>query len=176
MVLRRCFISLALASIFVIGIWLVGSVPQATAGTLNFKTFTHVTKAEMVPIADVEGHAISLTVREGAILFQDGEWAWMKSISMQDFIKGAGTGDSYITVTFQDGSTFTARRKQTMEATSQGMTSGAKITGNLIHGTGRFQGIKGTYSSSSKTLPPEKGELGGKGVSEGTLVYTLPGK
>jgi len=176
MAIRRGFIGLASVTILVIGIVFLGSVHQATAETLNYKSFTHVTKAEGVPIADVEGHFIDLLVREGAIVFGNGEWAWMKGAYIRDLIKGAGTGDSYITYTFLDKSTITVHRKGTMEATPAGVTSASKWTGDIIHGTGRFEGIKGTVTMSSKLLPPEKGELAGKGLGEGTLVYTLPSK
>jgi hypothetical protein len=37
-----------------------------------------------------------------------------------------------------------------------------KGTGDIIHVTGRFQGVKGTMTTSVKLLPPEKGELGGE--------------
>ena len=38
----------------------------------------------------------------------------------------------------------------------------------IIKGTGRFEGIKGTQSGKMKYLPPEKGEPGMKGYGEGT--------
>ncbi len=63
-----------------------------------------------------------------------------------------------------------------VEATPAGLQTGSKMSGEIIHGTGRFQGIKGTVSSTSKILPPEKGEPSGKAVGEGALVYTLPSK
>jgi hypothetical protein len=170
MALRRRFIGLALASILVIGIVFLGSVPQATAETLTFKLFNHATKAEMFPIADVEGHFIGVVLKEGAVVYQNGEWAWVKSIQIRDLIKGAGTAEMYVTVTFLDGSSFIVHNKGTMDPTS------VKWTGDIIHGTGRFQGIKGTYMSSAKQLPPEKGEPAGKSLAEGTIVYTLPSK
>ncbi|MGD0235515.1 MAG: hypothetical protein ABSC55_13385 [Syntrophorhabdales bacterium] len=168
--------ALGFISVLFVGSCLLGSVHQATAETLTFKTFTHVTKADMVPVGDVDGHVLSLTVREGVILFQNGESTWMKAMEISDLTKGAGPSNGYITVTFLDGSTFTAGGKSTWEATPQGTMSGAKITRDIIHGTGRFQGIKGTYTASSKMLPPEKGETMAKGMSEGTIVYTLPSK
>lgn len=176
MALRRCSTGIISASIFLVGIWLLGSVTQATAETLNLKFFTHVTKTEMVPIADVEGHFIGVSVREGVTVFENGELGWVKAALILDLIKGAGTFDSYATYTLMDGSTFTVRNKGTMEATSQGVSTGAKRTGDIICGTGRFQGIKGTITSSTKLLPPEKGERERKALSEGTLVYTLPSK
>jgi hypothetical protein len=176
MTIRKNFIGIAIVSIFMTGVCLLGSVPQATAETLNYKSFSHVTKLEMVPITDVEGHTLSLMVREGATVFENGELAWFKGAYTRDSIKGGGAGDSYITFTFPDGSTVICHRKGTTAATPQGLTSGSKWTGDIIHGTGRFQGIRGTLTSSSKIRPPEKGELEGKGSSEGTLTYTLPGK
>ena len=150
---------------------------QATAGTLNFKSFNHVTKHEVVPIADAVGHVIGVSVREGAAIFENGELAWMKATLLIDVIKGAGTLESYTTYTFLDGSTVTTHNKGTIQATPQGASLEAKISGDVIHGTGRFQGIKGTITTATKMLPPEKGELGPKAVAEkNTLVYTLPGK
>ena len=176
MTIRRFSIGLAIASIFVIGIWLLGSVPQAMAETLNFKWFNHVTKQEGTPIPDAEGHLVFFWMREGVVIFESGELAWSKSVGFSDVIKGAGTFTQYATQTFQDGSTITTYSKGTATATPAGVSSAAKRTGEIIHGTGRFQGIKGTMTSSSKLLPPEKGELGGKSLGEGTLNYTLPPK
>jgi len=178
MSIRRCFIGLAIASIFVMGIWLLGSVPQATAETLGYKTLNHVTKMEVVPVPDVEGHAVAVAAREGVTVFQNGEWAWHKVAAILDLIKGAGTVDQYITYIFLDGSTVTTHVKGTIIGPPPAGVppSAAKLTGDIIHGTGRFQGIKGTHTISAKQLPLEKGELGPKALTEGTLVYTLPGK
>ena len=176
MAIRRFFIGLAVASIFVIGIWLLGSVPQATAETLNYKNFNHVTKAEAFPIPDAEGHLVRLTVREGVHIFENGELGWYKAVLYADIMKGAGPVDMYTTINFQDGSTITTHTKGRVEATTAGVQTAAKWTGEIIHGTGRFQGIKGTVTSSTKMLPPEKGEQSGKSLSEGTYVYTLPNK
>jgi len=176
MAIRRCFIGWAIVSIFVIGIWPLGSVPQATAETLNFRIFNHVTKAEGFPIADVEGHLIAVSVREGAIVFENGELGWAKGTLVADFIRGTGPADMYSTFTLQDGSTITTHTKGMTQGTPQGVPSAVKFTGDIVHGTGRFQGIKGTMTSLAKILPPEKGEIFGKALGEITLVYTLPSK
>jgi hypothetical protein len=176
MAIRRFFVGLTVASIFVISIWLLGIVPQATAETLNYRNFNHVTKSEVVEIPDVEGHLVLFQVREGVRIFENGELAWIKAVAYVDSIKRAGPFDVYATITFQDGSTITTHSKGRTEATSAGLPSGTRQTGEIIHGTGRFQGIKGTVTSSSKILPPEKGEPSGKELGEGTYVYTLPSK
>ena len=165
-----------LLRVFIIAAWLLGSVPQAMTETLNFKWFNHITKYEGAPIPDAEGHLVGFWVREGVVIFESGELAWSKAIGFFDQTKGAGTFAQYGIQTFQDGSTITTYSKGTTLATPAGVSSAAKRTGEIIHGTGRFQGIKGTMTSSSKLLPPEKGEPGGKSLGEGTFVYTLPSK
>ena len=176
MAIRRFFIGLAVVSIFVIGIWLLGSVPQAMAETLNFKWLAQVTKDETFPLPDAEGHQVGLTRFDGVLILENGQLAWTRAVVLWDMTKGAGTLENYRTLTFQDGSTISDHTKGTQQATSAGVPSGAKRTGEIIHGTGRFQGIKGTVTTSSKRLPLEKGELGGKVLGEGTWVYTLPSK
>ena len=55
-------------------------------------------------------------------------------------------------------------------------TASGGWTGEIIKGTGRFEGIKGTQTAKAKYLPVEKGEAGPKGIGEGTITYTLPSK
>jgi hypothetical protein len=176
MALRGCFIGLVSACVFMVGIWLLGSVSEVKAETLNFKMFTHATKTELVPIADAAGHVMGVQVREGAMVLESGELGWVKATLLLDLVKGAGTHESYTTHTLTDGSTFTTHNKGSVEATPMGATSGAKFTGEVVRGTGRFQGVKGTTASSPKFFPSEMGDLGGKGLAEVTLEYTLPGK
>jgi len=176
MTYRRYLIGLVIVSVFVIGVAFFGAVPQATAETLNFKSLNQVTKQEIIPLTDAEGHTVGVQVREGVAVFENGEWAWMKATLLVDTTKGAGTLESYTTYTFLDGSTFTTHNKGTIQATPQGVTSGTKIAGNITHGTGKFQGITGTITATPKMLPREKGELAPKAFADNTLTYTLPGK
>jgi hypothetical protein len=177
MAIRKSFVSLVGTTILVMSIWLLGSLAQAAAETMTGKAFNHVTKMEVFPVGDVEGHVFAVVVREGVTVFQPGGgWAWHKSIVINDLVKGAGTSDQYLTTTFLDGSTITTHTKGTLEVAPGGVPPAAKFTGDIVAGTGRFQGIKGTQTISVRLLPPEKGELGGKALGEGTMVYTLPGK
>ncbi len=158
-----------LFGIIVISPWFLGSVIQAGAETMNFKFFSHVTRNEAFPVGDIEGHNVSINVREGAVIFASGELAWMKAINSQDAVKGATTFDQYYTVTFQDGSKITAHTK------GKGAAGKAKWEGEIINGTGRFQGIKGTAAAEIKFVPP-KDELGLKALGEATFNYTVPSK
>lgn len=176
MVTQKLFRIFFLTSFSVIVIWSIGVTPQVVAETLTYKFFFPTTQREMLPIGDVDGHGVGLIVRQGAVFLENGEMAWGKAVVLFDMIKGAGSFDQYSTLTFQDGSTIITRTKGTTEATPAGVPTEAKWTGEIIKGTGRFEGIKGTGASRAKQLPPEKGELGGKALGEGTLTYTLPNK
>lgn len=77
-----------------------------------------------------------------------------QKMGIRDYIKGAGTSDAHTTYTFPDGSIFTTRSKGTVKTTLAGVISAAKWVGDIIQGTGRFQGIKGPSTSSTKLLPP----------------------
>ncbi len=164
------------AGILLTSAWVLGSAIQAGAETLNFKFFSHVTRNEVFPVGDIEGHTVGINVREGAVIFASGELAWMKAINSQDVVKGATTTDQYYTVTFQDGSTITAHTRIKSEVTSPGKGGAGKAGGEIVNGTGRFKGIKGTYAAEIKFIPREKDELGPKALGDATFNYTLPSK
>jgi hypothetical protein len=161
--------SMWVIGILVISAWVLGSAIQAGAETMNFKFISHSTRSEVFPVGDTEGHNVVVNVREGAVIFASGELAWMKAINSMEGGKGVYTFDQYYTVFFQDESKITAHTKGKNEGTS------SKWAGEIVNGTGRFQGIKGTAVAEIKFLPP-KDELGLKAFGEGTFNYTLPSK
>jgi hypothetical protein len=67
------------------------------------------------------------------------------------------------------------KAQTTVETTAAGART-ATTTREIIKGTGRFEGIKGTITMKTKWLPLEKGEIGVKTINEITLTYTLPSK
>jgi hypothetical protein len=150
---------------------LTGIFTPASAETLNYKLYDYVTKVEGVPVDDVEGHALFLMIRKGFYVFENGEVATGMTVNTADIIKGSGPFNNYATITFADGSTIVSKNQGTLAA---GTT--VKREGEIIKGTGRFEGIKGTVTITLKYLPPEKGEDGPKGIGEGTINYTLPSK
>jgi hypothetical protein len=154
---------------------LAGLLTTASAETLKGKGVSSVSKSEMLPVADVENHNIGLTTREGMVVFENGEVATAKSVAIWDLVRG-GTGwaKGYVTYTFVDGSTImTTIHQDIAPAKPEGaFQSDTKISGEIIKGTGRFEGIKGTINSSTKVLKPEKGEPGGKNISDVVLNYS----
>ena len=159
-----------LFGILVISAWVLGSAIQVGAETLNYKTYTYVTKAESVPVGDVDGHTMNLYIRRAFIVFENGEVATQISVITSDWIKGSGPGLQYNTMTFSDGSTIIMKVQTIRTPTS------SKLTREIIKGTGRFEGIRGTGTGVTKFFPVEEGEAGPKGVGEGSITYTLPPK
>jgi hypothetical protein len=154
----------------VIAVCVLGTPLPGAAETLTYKFYTWVTKAERVPIGDVEGHAVAVVVRDSFNVFANGEVATTTSIITNDFVKGAGPVIQYSTIKFSDGSTIMWKSQGTIGAGAGAYTS------EITKGTGRFDGIKGTQSGTAKYLPVEPGEAGAKGYGEGTITYTLPPK
>ena len=165
-----------LFGILVISTWVLGSANQATAETLNFRTYTYVTKQEVIPIGDVEGHSLIFGVRGGFYVFENGEVATCYIVGQVDDIKGAGSVMLYHTLTFTDGSTIILKTQGTTGGGGPASPASGAFRSEIIKGTGRFEGIKGTSSIKSKFIPAEKGELGPKTLGEGTINYTRPSK
>jgi len=159
-----------LFGILVISAWVLGSAIQVRAETLNYKGYTWTVKLERVPISDVEGHTVSLLLQKGFSVFENGEVATNTSVVTSDLINLSGPFMLYVTINFQDGSTIVYKSRGTRGGSAVGWTS------EIIKGTGRFEGIKGTQSGKYKYLPVETGEVGPKSYGEGTLTYTLPKK
>ena len=153
-----------------IAAWLLSPVPQTMAETWKATYFVHCTKVEGIPIPDAEGHILGLFVREGVGIHDNGELAWGKMVTIGDMTKGVGSFSQYSMNTYLDGSTTTSYTKGTFSGPS------VQFTGEMIHGTGRFQGIKGTITATGKFLPLEKGEIMPKAVGEFTMTFTLPSK
>ena len=162
--------------VLMISSFVLASVMQAGAETLKFKAYTYVTKAERAPVGDVEGHTVGFNIRKAFIVFENGEVAIQTSVGTSDAIKGSGSSLQYQTITFSDGSTIIIKAQTAVAGTASKAPTSAKVTREIIKGTGRFEGIKGTGTSTVKYFPVEEGEAGPKGIGEGTITYTLPSK
>ena len=161
--------------ILVIVGWIVGSAIQVGAETMNYKCYSHVVKADYGLIGDVEDHTFGMETRRSICVFENGDVATGIAFVAGDYIKGAGSNTSYATTTFADGSTIITKRQMAVTAPGGGLASGA-LKGEIIKGTGRFEGIKGSITSRTKWLPVEKGEAGPKTITEYIITYTLPAK
>ena len=163
-----------LLGVLVISAWVLGSATQAGAETWKYKFYTWVVKGESVPVPDVEGHNVNLSMRGAFYIFENGEIATMTHVGVGDTVKGTGTFMQYVTIKFEDGSTIIIKSQGTVGGYSAGGSGG--WTSEIIKGTGRFEGIKGTQAAKAKYLPVEKGEAGPRGYGEGTITFNLPTK
>jgi hypothetical protein len=164
-----------LFGILVISAWVLGSAIQAGAETMKCRQAGTATKDERISVGYEEGHVLGLQIMEGVAFFENGEIAKTTSYSIFDGIRGKGTQIiAYNIFTFDDGSTIVTR-VQRLIALGQTEIGSAKATGELIKGTGRFEGIKGTTSSTGKQFLQTKGEPS-RAANDITFTYTLPTK
>jgi hypothetical protein len=159
-----------LFGILVVSSFVLAFVIQAGAETMKFKVYGYETKAETLPVGDMEGHILSLRTRRAFCILENGEVATQIAVFLGDFIKQSGSVISYQTITFSDGSTIITKAQGSIDP------SASRGTREIIKGTGRFEGIKGTGTGASKYLPVENGEAGPKSIGELILTYTLPPK
>ena len=164
-----------LFGVLVISVWILGSTIQAGTETMKFRNVQTATKDETIPVADAEGHVLGLQIGEGLGFFDNGEISKMRAHSLYDFVPGKGSQIIGYTIhTFEDGSTFVVRFTRLLVPDKSGNPV-AQVTADLIKGTGRFEGIKGTMSGTGKNFPRTKEEAT-RFTNDVTFTYTLPSK
>lgn len=165
--------------ILIIAAWLLGSVTQAVAETKKYRSVAQFSKAEYMPIGDIEGHIFAMFEFRG-LVFIDGEVAVFTGWAQGDFIKGVGLVQNYYKLVFEDGSTQVLKSKFTSKIAPDGKTGVYEDgKGEFIMGTGRFAGIKGTDSYTGKRIMPISPglkEARGDFIIDGIQTYTLPPK
>ena len=162
--------------ILLIGVCFAAFTTPTCAETMKYKAYTYSAKTERVLIGDVEGHALGLAVRRGILVFENGENGTELQVVTSDQVKGTGPILLYATITFTDGSTIIVKSQGALGGTALAATTTSESTGEIVKGTGRFEGIRGTYTRRQKYFPLEKGEDAPKGIGEGIITYTLPSK
>ena len=166
-----------LFGILMISAWVLGSVMPGQAETMKCRTSGIVTKDETISVGYEEGHVLGLQITEGLAFFENGEIAAIRSHLVYDRYERVVPGKSsqaigYTIFTFEDGSTI-VQRFQRLQGSDK--TLPAQVASELIKGTGRFEGIKGSVSGTSKRVPEVKGEAK-RYVSDLIFTFTLPTK
>jgi len=169
----------ALVGGLVFAVWVLGSVPSATAETLKCRTAGHNRIQEAVPVGDVEGHYVGVNVRIGMAFCDNGDVANFTALASWDSTAGKG-GEAlgYNLWSFPDGATMLTKFHQIYGPPSDErfQSETPQATGEILSGTGRFAGINGSLSFTGKNLKPIKGELGQRSTMDFILTYTLPSK
>jgi len=166
-----------LFGILVISAWFLGSVIQVGAETLKLQISAVITKGEVFPLEKIEGSVLVHQVRAGVFILENGELGSVKYAGTT-YSAGPGKGGSfsgYAEYIFGDGSTIVGSQQGTFWGDPEGKLFGfQKASGELLTGSGRFKGIKGTLTYDGKILKPVKGEtIAPKVYNAYTLKYTL---
>ena len=69
--------------IFMLSIWVFGSVIQAEAETMKCKASGNVVKREVMPIPDVEGHSYNMLTRDGLAFLKMGKLQPLRVLAFQ---------------------------------------------------------------------------------------------
>ena len=154
-------------------------VPATQAGEVIRKmgVTSYITKAEVVPVPDVEKHIVGVYDRRGVAVFENGETAAYHTSGTFDYTKGQGPFSGYTQLTYADGSTTIVKYQGASTVAAGEKLASIKGTGEYIKGTGGFEGIKGKVSFSGKYVTPyTKDETKGDAYYDVTMTYTLPKK
>jgi hypothetical protein len=155
---------------------LVGAAAAAGAQAktiLHFKGVNTEISSSFNPVGDpAEGHFVGVSVRRGLAIFENGEVGMAASVEYIDVLRGAGTTTGYVTVTFEDGASFTAKIDNHFTIGAKGLVV-ATIKTDYVKGTGRFEGIKGGETATARQITTAK-DFAGFTVVDGTATFTLP--
>ena len=148
----------------------------AFADEMKWRAVTYVSKFDVKPVGDVEGHVAGTFVRRGLALFEQGDVAVVVNTGTIDVTKGAGTYKGEGTYTFEDGSSFTAGFQGALQPPPAGGKVAHKGSGEILGGAGRFDGIKGNFTFTGKSMTPYGAETKSETYYDTTATYTLPKK
>ncbi len=154
----------------------LGVAKEASAETLKLVVSNVVTKGEVYPVENIEGAAIISMVRDGSFISENGELGNMKFFGATGAIAGKGGSFlGYLVFIFQDGSTIMAILPSASWWPDPDKKIGGfqKASGELLLGSGKFKGIKGTLTMTGKLLKTVKGEIASKVYNDFVLIYTL---
>ena len=149
---------------------------QALAEDMKYRATCYLTKVEAIPVGDVEGHVILVYERRGVAIFEDGECAAYLTRGTADLTKHQGPVQGYGQLTYKDGSTNISKWEASMSISPGEKLPSFKGRGEWIKGTGKFEGIKGSFSFNGKYITPYSKETKGDVYFELTGTYTLPSK
>jgi hypothetical protein len=143
--------------------------------TVRYKEVHYQLTESIFPVGDpADGHVQGVWVRRGLTILETGEVATYSAAGDVDIVKGVGTISGHDTTSFDDGSTWSTRFEGQFSVGPKG-TWIIPHKGEFIEGTGRFAGIKGTLTYTSRQIST-KPDFAAFAETEGTATYTVPSK
>jgi hypothetical protein len=141
--------------------------------TTKFKIINNITKVEAIPIPDEKGHFVGILSREGLVLLENDEVGNQSAVLTFDTRGDTVNFDAITTIIFPDGSSWLLKSKGVGEKSPDVKLLATWQTGDFLKGTGKYEGIKGTFTIMGKQYGPT--EVGkGHWLAELTAIYTLP--
>jgi hypothetical protein len=144
---RLMLMLISFALIFAFGV--MTSVAQE-----KWKVINYGSNLQSIPVPDEEGHTVAAFERRGSAIFEDGELAAWLAIGIFDWTKMQGPGWGYHQYTFKDGSTIWAKAQFTSRIPPGEKLNFIEAKGEFIKGTGRFEGIKGSWTCKGPFITP----------------------
>lgn len=146
---------------------------RAVAEQIKYRVFSYVTKSEIKPVGDVEGHMAGTWERRGMCEMSTGELGVYAASGTLDGTKGKGTAKGETTCTFADGSKLVNVWTTDFERGPDGLNVYKNGKGEFSAGTGRFEGIKGKFTFAGKAYTPMKDDMRSDVVMDAEGEYTV---
>jgi hypothetical protein len=145
---------------------------DGVAAEMKFKVVSYITRSEIKPVGDVQGHFAGTWERRGLCLMNEEVGVYVGSGTM-DATKGKGVGTGTSTCTLEDGSSFSTTYTMDTEPGPKGLAVYKNGKGQFTAGTGRFEGIKGTTTFTGRAFTPYKDEFKSDVVMDSVGQYTV---
>lgn len=130
--------------------------------TLKYRTILHITASQSIPVADVDGHALSVNSGQGLGFLPDGAIVRTSFVSTTDYTHGSGTATVYWNAVFPDGSALWIKNAAGGQATAKGDATEFSVPATIVSGKGKYAGIAGdglVTGMRASPLPTSGAEL-----------------
>jgi hypothetical protein len=162
--------------ILVITLFLLSLAPAiAGADEMAYRIVGYLTKYDLKPVGDVEGHVTGEFVRRGLAFFTSGpakgEVGVYVNVGTIDTTSTKTTARGESTITLEDGSSFTVKNLTESEPGHRGVNT---VKAEIAKGTGRFEGITGKGTGTGRVVTPFHGETKSDAYYDMVVSYMLP--
>jgi hypothetical protein len=145
-------ITIALTAAALLGSPAIGSAQADEMA--KFRIIMHVTAAQTMDVAGLDGQTMTVVHYSGLSSFADGSVGTANFTGTTDYNKGSGTYTGYYNIVLKDGSTITYKATN-MPARLEGtVTNFPDAPVSIVRGTGRFDGAKGDGTIGGQRLTP----------------------
>ncbi len=148
------------------------TIGAQTKTTVRYKEVHYEVSSDGSALGDpAEGHFLGVWVRKGLTIFETGEVAAYSAFGYIDITKGNGMISGHDETIFADGSSWSTKFEGQFSIGPKGLWV-IPHKGEFIKGTGRFEGIQGTLTYTSKQINSAK-DFAGLAETEGIATYSI---